>query len=254
MKEEMETSPLALRTQDQLAADEIVATVTELDAQVSDRVAWVIEQIAGNAYMPAAPGQPWAGRIDVTAKVMGQFAIGEVEAEQLVRQAQEELWKGGENGQQVQRRLMVARLTTIRTIVIEGMKEPRRVMVWQFVPKKRGKMIQRDANGQPIMLRVPKREMVHHGLDYQAVRLLIDLERTIAELTSLNDGGDGTDVLERIFARIESDADGNEKASASVQIEQVRKASPAAQAVIAKALEENSRRTKRVDSMARSAS
>ena len=226
-------------------SNEILETVALIDQDVSDKVGWVVEQIASNAYDPGEPGTAWAGRIDIIAKTMQRFGLAEPEADQVVRQAQHELWKGGGEGAgQVRRRLMLSRLNTIRAIVLEQMKEPRGMMVWQFIRERENGRIRRDASGHPTMLKIPKREVIHKGVDVQAIRLLLDIERTIAELMDMNSGENGEEMLSRIFAKIEQDADGNETRTTTVSVEQVKKASPAAQAVLRKALEQQGKRTK----------
>jgi hypothetical protein len=139
----------------------------------------------------------------------------------------------------VRRRLMLSRINTIRAIVLHQMKEPRSTMVWQFAPQKVGKRIVRDEHGHPIMLKLPKREVIHKGVDVASIRLLLDIERAIADLTAMHSGESGEEMLSRIFAKIEEDSQGNQKTTTTVSVEQVKKASPAAQAVIFRALEQH---------------
>jgi len=217
---------------------------------VTDRVAWVVEEIADRCYSPGSPEHPWTGRLAVVAAAMEEFACDEVEADRAVSLAVTELWsRGQESSAHVQRRLMRARLVTIREMIVAGLKKPRvtRTFFWKDTKRK-------DAQGKSILKRLPKREVINEGMDVNAVRLLIEVERAMAGLEDL-DGASGNDeLIAQIFDKIDEDADGRQTKSTGVSISQrirrtdLAKLSPAAQAVIAKAVDQEQGRRRAVTS------
>jgi hypothetical protein len=153
----------------EITAESVQDRLAKLDSAATERVAWIIEQIADAGHTVSPPGLPWAGQEAIIAATMAQYDLERPAAEDAVELARLDLWHGnsGASGH-VERKLLVARLNVIRRIILQAVREPKKTLTYVFKRKRNPK------TGEVTMVRVPRREQVKEGFDVNAVRLLID--------------------------------------------------------------------------------
>jgi len=159
-----------------------------------DQVQWVLDQIARNGLRPAAPGNLWPGQKELATRIRQKFALKNIQqAMGLVEMAQDQIWaEQPDDPARVEKRLLIARLSHYRQIVLNWIERPRKTFKYELRPKK-------TRTGEPVMRRRPKIGMqqvyaripVSVEMDNrekpQLIKLLLALERMIIGLQHLQD-------------------------------------------------------------------